>query len=357
MTRKTVSWIAVGIAALVLLGSHFLFASPPGLLWSLRPPDDCFFTMDLSPDGKTLATGSFMGRTVAFWDVETGKQISSLNSKSRGMSIVLYSPNGKQLFVLGRDGPARLWSLPDQNLLHTFPREGHYVHAAFIEDGETILLGLYENYEPIIAFYNTRDGSLIKETAFPAPVELGCFSQDGLYMSLRMTLRFEPRRILWNTQKGLQAKVFPLAQFNTTVAFTQDSKNLLIGSGGKISVWPIQDDEPSITYEVPGTGSLTRIAGSKDGNLILSGESGSSISRPIKEWLRTLGLDLRIPMKYIPPAGGALACGKTGKVLRTFPGHTDNIHSVAFTPDTKRAITASKDRIQIWDISDVTAEP
>jgi WD40 repeat protein len=45
---------------------------------------------------------------------------------------------------------------------------------------------------------------------------------------------------------------------------------------------------------------------------------------------------------------------KTGKELRLFKGHTDEVQRVACAPDGQRAFSASRDRtLRIWDLSRV----
>ena len=101
MARKHVTRIAAGIAALVLLGIFLFRASPPGLLHTIQPPSGKpgFHTMALSPDGKTLATGSHRSSAITFWDVDTGKRTSTLDNGTTGIDRILYSPRGDQILV------------------------------------------------------------------------------------------------------------------------------------------------------------------------------------------------------------------------------------------------------------------
>src|SRR5262249_47564628 len=65
------------------------------------------FVLQISPDGKTVATGH--GRltgVVNFWDLNTGKKIGSCGKRSDGpVDLLAYSPDGKILASCGRGSP------------------------------------------------------------------------------------------------------------------------------------------------------------------------------------------------------------------------------------------------------------
>jgi WD40 repeat protein len=63
-----------------------------------------------SPDGKTIASGSFDG-SVKIWEAATGQVIRDLYPEGLeiGLTIVTWSPDGERIATLGRDGTGKIW--------------------------------------------------------------------------------------------------------------------------------------------------------------------------------------------------------------------------------------------------------
>ena len=70
--------------------------------------DSSVKAVSLSPDGKTLASGS-RDNTVRVWDLATGK--SQRRSHDSDVTAVSFSPDGKTLASGSRDNTVRVWDL------------------------------------------------------------------------------------------------------------------------------------------------------------------------------------------------------------------------------------------------------
>jgi len=69
-----------------------------------------------SPDGHTLATGSYDG-TTTLWDVATHQETATLTRHTGPIHGIAFSPDGHTLATAGNDGSVRLWDLDVDNVI------------------------------------------------------------------------------------------------------------------------------------------------------------------------------------------------------------------------------------------------
>ena len=80
-----------------------------GCIASLRGHDDSVSCVEFSPDGATLATGSY-DLTIKLWTVSTGICRATLcGHECEGINACAWSPDGSMLASAGGDETARLW--------------------------------------------------------------------------------------------------------------------------------------------------------------------------------------------------------------------------------------------------------
>jgi WD40 repeat protein/serine/threonine protein kinase len=93
-----------------------------------------------SPDGKTLACGSY-DKTVRLWEMATGKIRYTLSGHPRMIYRVHFSPDGKTLASASDDGTVVLWDAATGRRLRTL--KGSFVgwvgDLAFSPDGKTLV--------------------------------------------------------------------------------------------------------------------------------------------------------------------------------------------------------------------------
>lgn len=115
-----------------------------------------FFVHDLSisPDSRTLAWGltiPWVGfepeegwQAVVLWDVEAGKETGRLTGFDSGVKRVEFSPDGRRLATLTREGTLQIWGLESRRSeeIASFDDPVVAFHLRFSPDGQTLAVAL-----------------------------------------------------------------------------------------------------------------------------------------------------------------------------------------------------------------------
>ena len=295
-----------------------------------------------SPDGKTLATGSY-DHTVQLWDVATGRQIGELlNSQNGPTESMAFSPDGKTLATGGGDGTLRLWDVAAGHQIgHTLADDfGGIFAVTFSPDGKTLAIGGNDT-----VLWDVTTGHQIGS---PLPSHSGsvsavAFSPDGKTLATALnpveqgvpngkapaTGSQDGAVRLWNVATGHQIGS-PLTGHTgmvDSVAFSPDGKTLAIGSeDGAVRLRDVATGRQIGSPLTGHTGMVSVVAFSRDGKTLASGSDDSTV----RLWDVATGRQI----------GGQLT------------GHTGSIRSVAFSPDGKTLATGSDDATaRLWNVA------
>ncbi|MDJ0735432.1 MAG: trypsin-like peptidase domain-containing protein [Nostocaceae cyanobacterium] len=100
-----------------------------------------FNSVAFSPDGRTLASGSW-DNSIKIWDAATGKQLKTLTGHSKSVSSIAFSPNGRTLASGSWDNSIKIWDAATGKQLKTLTGHSEWVSSiAFSPNGRTLASG------------------------------------------------------------------------------------------------------------------------------------------------------------------------------------------------------------------------
>ncbi len=306
---------------------------------TLRGHSDGINSVAFSPDGTTLASGSF-DATIKLWDVAAGEQLSTLSNQIFDVFSVVFSPDGTTL-ASATMREIKLWDVATSQELSTYSGYiGAVFSVAFSPDGQTLASGSCAN--------RGEHGSCIEGEIKLWDVATG---QE------RVTLRGHTRWI-------------------ESVAFSPDGNTLASASRDRtIKLWDVVNNEELVTLS-GHTSIVNSVAFSPDGNILASASCGNIVFDECDEgeimlWDVATGQDHTafsghtrdVESLAFSPDSTTLASGSgddtiklwdvtTGQELATFRGHTSDVYSVVFSPDgTTLASGSGDDTIKLWDVT------
>ena len=122
-----------------------------------RGHSDIVYSVAISPDGQTLASGSG-DKTIKLWNLETRQLENTLTGHDGNVYSVAISPDESTLASGSGDGTIKLWNLETGNLQHTLTGHDDPVYSVAISpDGKTLASG---SGDGIIKLWNLETGKL-----------------------------------------------------------------------------------------------------------------------------------------------------------------------------------------------------
>ena len=352
-----------------------------------------------SPDGKSLAvgygaySGDQVGR-VKVWDVASGTEIKAFTGPRGGVNKVAFHPDGRRLAVAGSE-VVEVWDLETARKLHDLKGHKKWVYClAYSPDGKWLATGGWDRTVKL------RDAATGVEA-------LTIFAHEGFVLSLafspdsrNLVTTSEDRSVrLWEVPSGRRLAAFHgHTDFVRAVAFRPDGREVVTGERGWVDPVLGSQNEPSRRGRTRRLGDSTRLPARRTSGPLGAGWIGRDATKgwnPFTGELDTVaGRDqIREATRRSSCPGSGLqtnasqrapmaswSCGKAdsacdgwgrrfaeqgilaqresssakrraAEIVHTLTGHSADVISVAFSPDSRRLATASYDRtMKLWDM-------
>lgn len=285
-----------------------------------------------SPDGELIASAS-VDKTVKIWQKKDGQIIRTLQHPT-GITALAFSSDGNYLATSSYDSNVRLWQVSDGALLKTFAGNGQTLWTvAFSPDGNTIATG---GEDKSVKLWNVNDGSLLRTLeGHSLNIWWVAFSPDSSKVA---SASFDTNIKIWSVDDGqLIRTISGHTQAVLSVSFSKDGQYLVSSSDDSTAkLWNANDGKLIRSFQEDSE-HIYSVAISPDGKRLLTG-----------------GRDRNIVGEFIQNFFGASDTNKwvtvrlwnieDGKLIQTFTDHSNDVFSVAFSPDGKWIATAGEDK-------------
>jgi WD40 repeat protein len=240
--------------------------------------DEGIWSVAVSPDGKTLATGALR---LKLWDTATGKESAVIREGVPNGNAEAFSPDGQTLAYGTHTNQVILWDVSAGKSYATWGEGiGRSVAAvAFAPDGKALASGDFEGQVKLWDVAQGKERHTLSGHAHD--ITRLAFSPDG--QLLASGDEFGTVK-LWNVATGKELGDLEGSKTEIwALAFTQDGGLLVVGnkgdvrykSPGRLTFWDVKTRRPRAT--VPGETHTGAAALSPDGRLLAAGAFDNSI--------------------------------------------------------------------------------
>jgi WD40 repeat protein/serine/threonine protein kinase len=259
------------------------------------------------PDGRRVLTGDSSGVT-KLWDLHLGRELLSLQPHKGAVRALKVAADGRMI-TAGDDHQAIIWDpLQSRRPLRLDGHKGPVRTACFTPDGSQLATG---GEDGDIRVWEAASGAAVKLLKGHGGPVYALYCPSAIRM---LSAGYDGRVILWDLAAGKALRIVPHPHRTVAHLDIDDAGGIrLANSASGLRIRYLEEG-----MEVPGTQPPIH---SPDGRL-----SASAGERDVQVW------DIH-----------------AGREIARCSGHSQAVTAVAFSPDSRRLVTASKDEsVKLW---------
>lgn len=201
--------------------------------------------LSFSNDSTMLATASEDG-TAKIWSVPDGNLIKTLPGHRKGLTSVSFSPSGRMLATASKDGTAKIWSIPDGRQITL---KGHLKSVTFVTFSPNGQLLATASEDKTVKIWNLEGTPINTLKVNKDKVEIVSFSPDNKMVA---TGGQSDTVQLWNLDPK-KPKTQTIDDYGTvSMNFNNDGSAIsILNRNGRLRVWLTRENKEFIKTNEP----------------------------------------------------------------------------------------------------------
>ena len=230
-----------------------VFSENTVIIWdsangTLNTPTEFWGTsVDWSPDGTQLVTGSGYGTDVGIFDALSQQELRVLKGHTDGVGPVAWSPDGTKIASGSADKSIKIWNATTGVTLLTLQGHSESITALAWHPNSGVIAS--SSSDRTVRFWNIADGQSLDTIQAPQEVYAIAWSPDGrqlAYGGADNTLQIIPAPLLFPSMPPPGTK---LESYITSVS-PDGSMLAEIATGSRFRIWDTQHN--TVLFEIPG---------------------------------------------------------------------------------------------------------
>ena len=314
---------------------------------------------------KSAATDIVPGRLIRSW-----KHNVATNDEKNAVTSLAFSPDGKALAAVGRDGMVKLWDPGSGRNIASWKGHTRFLNAvAFHPKGTFVASGGEDRLVKLWDVKSGRDVATLK--GHDGAVTSVAFTRDGN----TLVSCGGSSTLVWDVATKRKTRTIDAGALDNVRSLAVHSDGVTLATGGDgVRLWNLKTGKAIATLKIPATGpggGVESVAFSPDSKLLAAGTATTQVflwDGKTRKHLATLGTRRN---DNVFEAISAIAFSPNGKRLASVPVNPVvgiwNVESrskigmlksrstqtcVAFSPDGKTVATGDTlNNIMLWDAS------